>query len=75
VSQQLPDLENKFKVFKFQVNQERNFRKIIEAMNKYISLNEAWSLIRLQYLLLYTIFGGLSSVFSGTSTWFFCHPI
>jgi hypothetical protein len=66
--QVLLDLENKLKVFKAQVNQEHNFCKMNEAMDNYVSFNEAWSLIRLQYPLLCTFFGELESAFPGTST-------
>ena len=60
---QLPDLEHEFKVFKAQVNQEPNFREMIEAMDSYISFDEAWSTIRLRYPLLCTFFVDLQ-VFS-----------
>ena len=66
---QLLDLEYKFKVFKAQVNQEPNFREMIEAMDSYISFDEAWSTIRLRYPLLCTFLVNLQVFFQALVLW------
>ena len=66
--EQLLDLEKEFKMFKSRMHDEANFRQMIEGMKDDISFGEAWSTIRIQYLFLCTIFGGLASVFPGTCT-------
>ena len=65
---QILDLEKEFKAFKHQIFVEEGFREMIENMDDLISFDEAWSLIRNKYPLLCMFFGGLASVFPGTST-------
>ena len=65
---QILDLEKEFKAFKHQIFVEEGFREMIEYMDDLISFDEAWSLIRNKYPLLCMFFGGLASVFPGTST-------
>ena len=65
---QLVDLENEFKAFKAQVNREPHFCQMIEVMDDNVSFDEAWSMIGARYPLLCALFGGLASVFPGTST-------
>ena len=55
-------------MFKSPMRHEADFRQMIEGMKDDISFDEAWSTIRIQYPYLCTFFGGLASVFPGTST-------
>ena len=67
-SEDLLELENKFRLFKTQTNFEPKFRETIENMSDMISFDDAWLAIRKKYNLLCKFFGGLATVFPGTST-------
>lgn len=61
-------LEEEFKAFKNQAYIEEGFRQNIEMMDDSISFDDAWKPCSARYPLLCMFFGGLASVFPGTST-------
>jgi len=65
---QIIDLERELKAFRNQIFVEEDFCETIVNMDDLISFDEAWSTIRKKYPLLCMFFGGLASVFPGTST-------
>ena len=60
-------LENEFKRFKQQLSTEHDFCEMMQQMDDYISFDDAWSTISSRYPLLCNLFGGLASIFPGTS--------
>ena len=66
--QDLVDLELEFKAFKDRLNVETGFKDQVEAMPDTISFDDAWESVGTTYPLMCTFFGGLASVFPGTST-------
>ena len=66
--QELLDLEGEFKKFKEKAMMQDGYREFIQAMEDDISFEHAWSTLQHTYPLLAKFFGGLASVFPGTST-------
>ena len=61
-------MEDEFKAFKDQTYLEAGFRQQIEVMDDSISFDDAWKPISARHPLLCMFFGGLATVFPGTST-------
>ena len=64
----LVELEDEYKAFKMKIRNDTSFLLIIEGMDDMISFDDAWARVGMTESQLCHFFGGLATVFPGTST-------